>query len=140
MSKVVINVTVDTDKLKGQSSGEIQDRSIIVMTDNQDDSYYDDETDKKFKDKIHTMCDMGDKFEWNIEALNGKDEVTFIDCKGDDLLNLYKTKPEKEKGTKKFKANVKDVLTVHTKVWYTFDILFEGNQYSWDPMGEGRQP
>jgi len=140
MSKVEITVIVDTDKLRGQAPGKIKDRTIIVMTDNQSDSYYDDPTSENYKDKLHTMVNMGDNLEWSIEALNGGDNVSFVDCQGDDLLNLFKTKPEKEEGTKKFKAQVRTDLTVKTKVWYTFDIELDGVQYSWDPWGETRNP
>lgn len=140
MSKVEITVTVDTDKLRGQAPGEIQDRTIIVMTDNQPDSYYDNPTSANYRDKLHTMCNKDDNFEWSIEALNGKDDVTFVNCLGDDLLNLFKTKPQKEEGTKKFKAQVKDSFSAQVCVWYSFDILLDGIQYSWDPNGEVRWP
>lgn len=140
MSKITVKTVVDTEKLRKEQPGEIQDRSIIVMSDGQNDSTYDDATKNNYQDKLHSLFNMGDTVEWTIEALNGKDNVEFVAVKGDDLTKLFKNKPEKEKGNKKWMTHVKTGLTVKTKTWYTFSFQFEGETYSWDPYGETRTP
>lgn len=141
MSKVKTKITVDTDKLKNEKPGMIQDRSIIVMIDESGatDSYYDDPTENNYKDKLHTFVDWNDDREWSIEALNGKDDVVFTDMDCPDELNLFQSKPVKD-GMKKIKVKVKAKLEVHTNIWYTFKIEFEGNEYTWDPDDEARIP
>ncbi len=140
MSKITVKTVVDTEKLRNEKPGEIQDRSIVVMSDGQKDSYYDDPTKNNYQDKLHSFFDMGDKVEWTIEALNGKDDVEFTAVKGDDLTKLFDKKPEKEKGKKKWKTHIKTGLKVKTKTWYTFSFTYEGETYFWDPTGESRHP
>ncbi len=140
MSKITVKTVVDTEKLRNEKPGEIQNRSIVVMSDGQSDTTYDDPTKNNYKDKIHSLFNMGDTVEWTIEALNGKDDVEFVAVKGDDLTKLFDKKPEKEKGKKKWMTHVKKGLTVKTKTWYTFTFQFEDEKYFWDPEGETRYP
>lgn len=139
--KATTKIIVDTDKLRGKPAGKIEDRSIIVMKDTTGatDYSYENPTDKDFKDKLVQLVDKDADREWTIEALNGKDDVSFTGFDGPDALNLYIKTPEKD-GKNKMKTKVKGAFSGKVNIWYTFKIEFEGKVYFWDPADENRPP
>jgi len=138
MAKVEITITVDTEKLKKEKPGEIKDRSIVVMTDNQKDSYYDDPTKNDYKDKLHTMVDPGDEIEWTIVAKNGSHSLSLDQCDGSDIGKIFNGNPQHEKVHKKMKVEVKPGVGPNTKAWYSYTFTFNNEKYSWDPVIETR--
>lgn len=139
--KATTKITVDTDKLRNEKPGKIQDRSIVVMKDESGDNdyKYKDSTDKNYKDNLIQKVDQGADREWTIEATNKKDDVSFVKFVAKNPLELYTEIPVKE-GAKKVKTKIKKGITVHTEIQYTFYIKFDEKEYFWDPMDETRKP
>lgn len=142
---VEISVVVDTDKLLQlyPNGGHIDDRTIVKMSDNQPDSYYDDSNGDQYHDKLHTLVDMDDDIFWTIEARNKTTHLIFDSAQG-ELLTLFNEAPKAvgPKDQAKFTAKVKTGLKKKVKLWYTFTFKIDGDdrKWDWDPVGESRQP
>lgn len=148
MSNVKIDITVDTEKLQAQfpKGGEITDRTIVVMTDDQTDSIYKDSDGGKYKDKLTSAADPGDNIFWEINAKNGKDKLVLIKCnESAELSDMLAEQPTKieDKGKKKWKAKLKDGLGKSVAGFYTYKFAFEGEtskNWEWDPTITTRPP
>jgi len=145
-NKVLISVVVDTDKLVSEfpKGGKVENRGLIVMSDNQPDSSYTDSHGGLYKDKLHTMVDWDDDMIWTISALNGKDKLVFSKCDGPTLTDLLTGMPQADASDKaKWNAKVKNKLTAKYKPWYTFYFHLKNddtNIWFWDPSEENRIP
>lgn len=148
MGNVKIDIVVDTDKLKADfpNGGEITDRSIIVMTDDQPDSIYKDSQGGLYKDKLTSAADPGDNIFWEISAKNQKDKLVLYQCiESTEFSEMLAEQPVEidDNGKKKWKAKLKDGLGKSIAGFYTYKFAFEGdisNIWNWDPTVTTRPP
>jgi hypothetical protein len=148
MANVKIDITVDTVKLLAEfpKGGELTNRSIVVMTDNQPDSIYKNTEGGLYKDKLTTATDPGDTIFWQIQALNKKDKLVLVKCNASEALkNMLSEQPSVDNADadKKWKAKLKNNLGKSVCGFYTFNFAFSNDlskTWSWDPNITSRPP
>ncbi len=148
MANVKIDITVDTVKLRAEfpNGGEITNRSLIVMTDNQPDSIYKNSDGGRYKDKLTTAVDSEDNITWAISAANKKDKLVLVKCNVSEALkNMLSEQPDMDKADadKKWKAKLKKGLGKSVSGFYTyyFALATDLNKtWSWDPNISSRPP
>lgn len=136
---VNIKILVNTERLVAQlpRGGHITDRTIVVMEDNQSDSYYEDSNNEMYKDKLVSYCDAGDTINWDIKTTDGKNNLVLVDCnESDDFSNMMADQPHKKTDSDDWTAQLKPRIMKGESGFYTYKFAFKSDlntKWDWDP-------